>query len=1536
MYTNSFNKRYNNKTVLYGDRIAIPKREDFLNEDEIRRDTQRLTHSLPVIYTANYVKEHSAYGNNKTQILTVGILQSGMKVSVLIRDIDIYFDVFPMRFINAPIGSPMKNALEYIENNEMGISDSYRYLQELFPDEMSKFMTSVEKLTKETSAYKHILIHNRIFNIGVEGKILGVRLFYNNTGYYKNATYIAATNTGAYTHEELFVATYSSGNLIEVIAARYDVYFGAWMMLTNYSITNSNKRLTKTNFNIEISINDFCRIEDRHYENLGITADNLNIYKSIFFAIDIETTDTSHAENIKSENNNKGILSATNAVFNIGCVISLESDDKDVNYRINIINTRAPKEVIQKYYSRLGVPNSYTIVATNVSETLKAFIKVMAAIHPDFVPGYNSLDFDIPQLLTALRVNNLYDEFYTATTILNNENTFIYKNIYKHNGVDYHYNKGGYTFWSNMKTTCMVSGISNNIVPSKNTNEKLKVNNGKLPCMKVSGQNKEYHEINIPGILMLDVMLISWKKFPNDNNKGGMNYYLKKCGLKPKLDVPYYKIWLFYNMSQDYDIIAIPETRVGKCEHGYSQPHEIVAEDNSVHTCEGYIHYYLGDKQISYDIYNALDSTSLIDSIQKIVEYCSYDAEGALTLIKYYSYMMEKRKFCKLVNLPFDKVVFRADGKKVENGLRKTLYKNGFSYLEETIVLGESSRPVFNIRRILNANQNINRYHVKTKAPKNKGALVKLHKKGKISATFIIDENKHEEEVPVFAFDFASLYPSILMAYNACNTTITFDINVINKLLTVIPDLKFTIIDADDLMTESEFPDEMDAYYTNYYNIKSFKGSKVYVISHNNNPDGYGIYAKFLSEYFGIRNATKEKMGIAGNRAKEILTNAMESEHYQQAFNTDNKGCNNLKSYLEKVLFTDNEEYRNSLIEYSNQFGEQLAVKIVMNTMYGTLDYVASPMYSPLVACIVTYFGRRYLEASNELCLKEGKVLIYNDTDSTYAHHNPDDFRDIVVRHVRGEFNRHKLGKKLVMRSIKLSLDSKSLKEHYSDKIDAIKKLIISNGDTIELVAKLEKTKYRLANVPETTFADRLNNRFAEMSGGRFLRQVYEETLYPAVYCMSKKYFGLIHESKYTDIENFTMRDILFRGLKIRTANCTQYEKRFSERLFSRILKESNISIRDIVFEELNTKLAEKADYSNIVLYENTARYKSGVKNKILSMIQRIEKTSKVTTDPKLKSLYRVPFELENVYYIITKNNKPYSIVGRKNTPRKHELFEYTSVVEYLYKKHLETGCAYKEIDTLQYVLSVVATCAQTLSYVEDDNFGYYEGIINKTYVKLIAKNITNYCINYYSATEESTKIANDMIIYKSYVRKNKDIFNLIIDMIFDNQQCDSDTLTLAKSMVRKMINLSNKMEFRKKLHNIANVSFIDFGIIYEDFFNDTVYKLLNNTNIDENYISILRDDYNQIHNAMEEVYPYLDDMREIIVDYMFSIIEPLAHDAERIIQLDKSKVKQICDETDKLAFCEALFRMYCGISTLAIGTTKYYYMNKKIEFQEL
>jgi hypothetical protein len=1162
---------------------------------------------------------------------------------------------------------------------------------------------------------------------------------------------------------------------------------------------------------------------------------------------------------LKAQNNQRNILSADNVIFNIGITMSLESD-KGARFRINIVNTAAPPSVMKSLLAGFAIPDSLTIVTLSPRDTLLAYIDITRNTMPDFVVGFNSLDFDIPQILLALRVNNLFDTYFSEVSMLQSDNMFSYKYTYEYKGCQYRYSSGGYTFWSKVATSAQVSGISGQHKVKINSKDFVLRVNDKLQSFKINKeQNPYYHYPRIPGCIMLDVMLISRKKYMKENAKGGMNYYLRKLHLPLKLDMEYWKIWLFYKMSGEYDITALP-----------------TSDGSAVNTQEGCTsdgeRYYLGNQEISLDIYDALEGESLFTQIRNIVIYCSYDAEASMKLLKCYKFMEEKRKYCVLVNMPLYKNIFQADVAKLENGMRKTILEREFLFSEDRYVISADTKLNPMLNTIIEANPKFRCYFVNEKSPKNKGGFCSISKKGKIIAEFIVDGKKYYFAIPVEGVDFASLYPSIIKAFNLCMTTITLSKKVRDHFMKIHPEFSFREIPAIELLMDSEFPEQMNDYYSRRYNC-DFAKSIIYIIDHENDQSRFGILPIYMERFFVERKVRKDRQADAKKAKDEIFGNAMKAEPQTKLYETSDKTVS-MKEFYEDYLYENDEEYRNYCIAEVNEEGGQLAVKVTMNATYGALDYVNGLLYSPLIATLVTFFGRKFVKLSNRVCEENNKTVIYNDTDSTYLHHEPKYFQNIVEAYVRGQITRKQMERKMVNRSMRLTYTSAKLKEYYVGRIAKLK------DDPI----KLEKAKLKLRNVPEKMFIDILNDRFALESGSKVLYQLREETLLPAIYMMPKKYIGLAHEHSFK--ETYTMSDILMRGVQIRTGNCTKFLSQFTTKLIMRVFNEDD-EISDIVFDELNKLLQSEVDYGDLTIYEKMGRFKSNKANAVSKIVERVRR--KVTDDPKLKTLYRIPFELETVYYIVTKNKEPFDIMGRLNKPNKQELSEYSTVIAYLISQNKDI-----EIDLEDYIYSCACLCAQLISY--NTSFeGYYEGIKHKDYVNILKCYVKKRCAEHFKSSETYKLEQQKLIDYKEFLKANKGIIGRIV-----NESVDNETVRV---LIMRMINLGKKLRFSNKLLNIAQYGFVELG-----FHESYLYQY------SESELRKMERNLKSLHLLFAEQFEFLDEIRNVIVGRIFDVTKTLSFGK---IFIDEITIM-------RLEYCELLFRVYCGRFAILTGIKKY------------
>src|SRR3954447_10777209 len=229
-------------------------------------------------------------------------------------------------------------------------------------------------------------------------------------------------------------------------------------------------------------------------------------------------------------------------------------------------------------------------------------------------------------------------------------------------------------------------------------------------------------------------------------------------------------------------------------------------------------------------------------------------------------------------------------------------------------------------------------------------------------------ENRH----PVISLDFASLYPSLIMTYN-----LLFDKIILSQ------EHVESVEQSDKKLHKIEF----------LFNNNSQRAWSVW---HNNIPEEKGLYVNVL-EYLSVKRnelkrhlaplkAKKEDMdlvissmgkGLSLSEAiEQVLANAEKEMHSGLA--------NNLYHFIYKEKHEFIAEYNSLCFDCSCLDVKQYALKVYMNTFYGTAGDSKSPFFLRELAGGVTSAEWRNIKLVADFVKRKGFGIKYGDTDSLY------------------------------------------------------------------------------------------------------------------------------------------------------------------------------------------------------------------------------------------------------------------------------------------------------------------------------------------------------------------------------------------------------------------------------------------------------------------------------------------------------------------------------------------------------------------------
>ena len=684
-------------------------------------------------------------------------------------------------------------------------------------------------------------------------------------------------------------------------------------------------------------------------------------------------------------------------------------------------------------------------------------------------------------------------------------------------------------------------------------------------------------------------------------------------------------------------------------------------------------------------------NTTNLDGLKLVYKYCIYDSIACFKLFDKTRFLLEKRVFANKTNFNMDTVFYKAGTSKVISYIINEAYNKGYVLVEQFCnIKGEYPHL---------------RDHRHKEKIKYGGGLVLIHKRGKICLDYLIEKDIlrgrtlddikaefsmydfYEKEgniyliipIPVEAVDYKSLYPSLIIEYNISPDAITTNIDQFKE--------------GDKYHTFNE-PEISDDYSTN----------KVYYIrDHEDDLEKFGIISgierKLKDERIEIQEEGKRKHKAADEiRDRYKKENPIGEMSIEEYYSFINHLCEKDQKYI---------QFESEAISIDKY---QAFQKVIMNTMYGLYAATMMPMYCYLVVFTITLMARRSLLNANKFLKSKDCILCYNDTDSSYFHHPEKQFKYIIDRFLMGEFSIRDLDKKLVHRSMKLTMTKKQL-------IDWYKK-------------KGNKEKLNQLSAPNFKgFTDELNDYFLEQSRYGNLVMVREETLYPALFFNLKKYLGVVYEYKFYD--NFTISNFLFKGIPIVKRDSSLFSTNFIKEIALESAKIRKADIKEIVMSKF-TDIIEVLNDPNQTKYplecfEKHQRYDPQKDNSARHTVRNMIALSEMRDD--LGELCNEPNVLDFVDYVAVASYNIVDFALRKEQENKSKRYYFTKVAK---KLNLQI-CKPDEVKTL------TSTMAHFLTYRTDYEF-YDPELSGKEYKNLIKKYLVKEVDSIYKSLESGIK----------------------------------------------------------------------------------------------------------------------------------------------------------------------------------------------------
>lgn len=868
-----------------------------------------------------------------------------------------------------------------------------------------------------------------------------------------------------------------------------------------------------------------------------------------------------------------------------------------------------------------------------------------------------------------------------------------------------------------------------------------------------------------PGFICIDVRNIFRQLYPT-SEKSSLNFYLSLNKLESKEDMSYKLMATIFRISNQ----LIKEFRNDNNESEITYDNLIQYVQNSQKTIENYK---------THEIIELLNKTTLI------VHYCNIDAQRCQDLLRIRSIISDRREMANLSYTSMYDALYRAGGMKVRNLVIAEGIQEKWNLVFSNISTGFKDKRKYPGAYVVPPKKGLYRDHKSIKATR------------KSETDQINNDNNDLNDRPCGGMDFSSLYPNIIITYNLSAEKVVVD-EQFKKYLENKMDkfnLPYRFIEVDFLYgLPDQNPEEKEHVHG-------------WVIQHhpvpNNEYQGMGLFPTILKWLFDRRALLKKRMEyfqilkefiekvfeikklsdlviLPLEKQIEFVNICLEKELDKRQKDYEKFQKNYYKSKVENIKeiikgikkeWTEqlliNSFYEELCFQFNYLNVKQNALKVFMNTFYGTCGDTRSPLFLPHVAGGTTIYGQKNIKMIKKFTEMKKFDVKYGDTDSLYISAPEEYFKEIDIKYENGIIDKPTYWSEMIEISMQV----------------------------------FDKFKEEIA---EVLYKD---------NGTKFLKMAYEEILFPYAFVGKKKYIGIQHQGIVNlsacmpncTLDEFSKSKSLFiRGLELKKRGSSQFLKIICYEILKDAFSiESTKTLKEIVEEKLKTISQRNWDSK---LFIKTAKYKITEFNSETGE----EKPGNVSVkcfakrmleiEQKYPSLgIKCPELGERFNYVITKKYPfIYDIRGRKKNIKIGEKYEYEeSLYNQEYHKILGEPL---EVDIDHYVLNeLIGQFSRFIIYHPDyDKFFTEDMYEDDDKYKKADKDAHNF------AKKTLQKYFRENFAFKYEIRSNyyKELFkntNAIVEEKINN-------LYGPRSIMLHITNsLISSTELKKSNRNISN-----------------------------------------------------------------------------------------------------------------------------------